>query len=222
LIGLYCGGVETFLAQDGRALTTAIRKAPVAEALLEPAGFRGDASAEAAHRPLDRAVHLFAHECYAEVEARLGRVLPRPAFGENLIATGIREEQVYVGDRFRVGSAVICATQPTERCRTIGRSLGMPRILKVLHELDVCGFYARVLEPGRVAPGDPLVLLERPQSGWSIKRLHRLMFRGLDHQGLLAEAMALEQLSSEWKDRVAVMGGRLRRGEPLNGSLGEV
>jgi MOSC domain-containing protein YiiM len=121
----------------------------------------------------------FADENYALVESRLGVALPRPTFGENLTATGISHEQVYIGDHFKVGEAVICVAQPTERCRTVGRCAGMPKILKELHELEVCGFYARVVKPGWVAAGDRLLLCDRPQPSWSIKRLHRLMFHGL-------------------------------------------
>jgi MOSC domain-containing protein YiiM len=88
-----------------------------------------------------------------------------------------------------------------------------------MHELEVCGFYAQVVEPGRVEPGDLVKLRERPQAGWSVKRLHQLMFHRLADQQLVAQAMAVEQLSSEWKRRADLMRGRLRRGEPLSSSL---
>jgi MOSC domain-containing protein YiiM len=219
IVGVFSGGVATFVASDGRPLTTGIRKLPIEDGFLEADGFRGDASATADHHTADKVVHLFADENYELVESRLGLPLPRPTFGENFTATNMREEDVYVGDHLQVGEAVICVTQPTERCKTIGRSVGIARILKVLHELEVCGFYARVVRPGRVAAGDIVKLRERPQSSWSIKRLHQLMFHGLAHDQLVAEAMAIEQLSAEWKRRAELMRGRLRRGEPLSSNL---
>jgi MOSC domain-containing protein YiiM len=219
IVGVFSGGVGTFVAPDGRPLTSSIRKSPAVDGFLETGGFRGDASAEDDHHTEDKTVHLFADENYKLVEARLGHALPRPTFGENLTATGMREEDVYVGDHFQVGGAVLCVTQPTERCKSIGRSLGLPKILRLMHELEVCGFYARVVEPGRVQPGDLVQLRERPQSSWSIKRLHQLMFRGLADEQLVAQAMAIEQLSSEWKSRAELMRSRLRRREPLSSSL---
>jgi MOSC domain-containing protein YiiM len=219
IVGMFSGGVATFVAPDGRPLTTGIRKSRIANGYLDAGGLHADASAEPDHHTVDKAVHVFAEENYKPVELRLGVSLARPAFGENLTATGVREEQVHVGDHFQVGDAVICVTQPTERCRTIGRSAGIPKILKVLHELEVCGFYARVVKPGSVAIGDPLVLRDRPQLGWSIKRLHRLMFHGLADEQQVAEAMAIEHLSAEWKSRAATMRARLRRGEPLSSNL---
>lgn len=219
ICGLFSGGVAEFVARDGRPLTTAIRKSPIANGLLETGGFRGDASAEPDHHTIDKALHLFADENYSVVEGRLGVALPRPTFGENLIATGIREEQVYVGDYFEIGEAVICVTQPTERCKTVGRSVGIPKILKVLHELEICGFYARIVEPGWVADGDPLILRDRSQSTWSIKRLHHLMFHGLTDGTLLDDVITIEHLSTEWKSRAKTMRGRLQRGEPLSSNL---
>jgi MOSC domain-containing protein YiiM len=219
IVGLFAGGVAKLAAPDGRPLTTAIRKSPITNGHLEAEGFRGDASAEPDHHTTDKAVHLFADENYSLVEARLGVALPRPTFGENLTATGILEEHVYVGDHFQAGEAVICVTQPTERCRTIGRSVGMPTMLKVLHELEVCGFYARIVKPGRVAEGNALILCNRPQSTWSIKRLHHFMFHDLADAQLMDEAMSIEHLSVEWKNRAETMRHRLRRGEPLSSNL---
>lgn len=222
IVGVFSGGVATFVASDGHPLTTGIRKSPAVDGFLEADGFRGDASAGADHHTADKVVHLFADESYGLVELRLGFALPRPTFGENLIATGIRDEDVYVGDHFQVGEAVICVTQPTERCKTIGRSVGIPKVLKVLHELQVCGFYARVVKPGKVEAGDPVELRERPQSSWSVKRLHQLMFHDLADERLVAQAMAIEQLSAEWKRRAELMRARLRRGEPLSSNMVEL
>jgi MOSC domain-containing protein YiiM len=219
IVGLFSGSVADYVATDGRPLTTGIRKSPIESGLLETEGFHGDASAEPDHHTADRILHLFAEENYSLVEARLGVALPRPTFGENVTATGVSEEQVYVGDHFEIGEAVICVTQPTERCKTVGRSLGMPKILKVLHELEICGFYARIVKPGQVADGDQVMLRHRLQTAWSIKRLHHLMFHSLADETLLKEAIANEYLSAEWKNRAKIMHGRLRRGEPLSSNL---
>jgi MOSC domain-containing protein YiiM len=219
IVGVYSGGVQTIIAPDGRPMTTGIRKHPVAIGLLELRGFIDDASAEVDHHTENKAVHLFSDENYRLVEVRLGLSLPRPTFGENLTTTGMLEDEVYVGDRFRVGEAVICVTQPTERCKAIGRHLGVPRILKILHELEVCGFYARVIEPGRVVAGDTPELCDRSQSTWSVKRLHHLMFHQLAQDQLVNEVLAIPELSIEWKRRVGIMRGRLQRGEPLSSNL---
>lgn len=220
--GLYAGGVETFRAPDGQPLTTAIRKRTVSQALLTFEGLPGDASSETEHHSRDKALHVFASASYADVEQRLERTLPRPAFGENLELSGFAEGEVAIGDQIRVGQAEIVVTQPTERCKTIGRSLGLPRILKVLHELEVCGFYARVIVPGQVAVGDAAVVLARHRPDWTIRRLHQLMFHRLDDEEAVGAALALEELSDDWKRRLSVMRGRRERGEPLSSSLADL
>src|SRR3954447_24780035 len=205
IAGLYYGGVDHFIARDGRPMVTGIRKRPAATEFLGTKGFPDDASAEPAHHTQDKTVHLFSSENYRLLEARLGFVLPRPTFGENLTTAGTLENDVYVGDHFRVGKAVICVTQPTERCKAIGRNLGVPKILKILHELEVCGFYARVVEAGGVVAGDTPELCDRLQSTWSVKRLHRFMFQQLAQGQLVNEVLAISELSIEWKRRVGIM-----------------
>src|SRR5437764_632443 len=89
IAGLYYGGVNHFIAPDGRPMVTGIRKRPAATGFLGTKGFPDDASAEPAHHTQDKTVHLFSNENYRLLEARLGVVLPRPTFGENVLA--IRE-----------------------------------------------------------------------------------------------------------------------------------
>ena len=222
LVSVNVGGVETFTTPNGVRLKTAIRKKSAGSRFLQLDGFPGDESSEAGHHTAAKTIHLFSNEHYAAMEARLGVALPRPAFGENLTTTGMLEQDVYVGDQLRVGEAVIAVTQPTERCRTIGRRLGQPTILKVLHQLEACGFYARVIEPGQVSAGDPIALQLRSQSNWSIKRLHRVMFHRLCEDCIIGEVLQLPELSAEWKTRLQVMRGRALRGEPLSSSLAEI
>ena len=222
IVGIFSGPVESFIAGDGRPMTSGIRKRALSQGVLAAGGFVGDESTEVDHHTPDRSVHIFPHEHYGVVEARLALTLPRPAFGENLTVSGALEDNVFVGDRYRIGSAAICVTQPTERCKAIGRNIGAPRVLKVLHDMEACGFYARVVEPGAVEPGDKVELCERPQSVWSIRDLHRVMFQRLADASAVSAVLAVAELSVEWKQRIEVMRERLRRGVALNSSLAEL
>jgi MOSC domain-containing protein YiiM len=62
-------------------------------------------------------------------------------------------------------------------------------------------------------------LCERSQVTWSIKRLHQIMFRQLSDDQLVDQVLAIRELSTEWKKRLEVIRGRLRRGEPLSSNL---
>jgi MOSC domain-containing protein YiiM len=222
VVGIFSGPVESFIAGDSRPMTSGIRKRALLQGVLAAGGFVGDESTEADHHTPDRSVHIFPDEHYGVVEARLALTLPRPAFGENLTVSGALEDDVFVGDRYRIGSAVVCITQPTERCKAIGRSIGAPKILKVLHDMEACGYYARVVEPGAIEPGDKVELCDRPQSAWSIRDLHRVMFQRLADASVIAEVLAVAELSVEWKRRIEIMRERHSRGEPLSSSLAEL
>jgi len=147
--------------------------------------------------------------------------LPHPTFGEDVSTMGFGEADIYVGEHLALGDAVLCVTQPTERCKNIGRNLGQLKILKIMHRLEICGFYASVIEPGQVEAGCPIALKHREQSGWSILRLHQFMFNKLDDT-LRNEVISLTPLSDVWKSRVGTMHGRMTRGEPLSSSLAEL
>jgi len=220
--GLYVGQVEEVPLDDGKVLRTAINKKPVDGHRLEAGGFVGDESSEVDHHTPDKDVHFFAAEHYPTIAEQLGLALPRPTFGENVSSTGFTEADIFVGDHLAIGDAILCVTQPTERCKTIGCNLGQPKILKIMHQLEICGFYASVIEPGRVETNSPIELKHREQSNWSVLRLHRFMFNKLDDDAQREEAMSLAPLSEVWKSRVEVMHGRKMRGEPLNSSLAEL
>ena len=222
LDSLYAGSAEHLTTVDGTPFSSAIRKKQIPDAVLTTSGLPGDESFEDVHHTADKDIHVFAFEHYDPIGERLGMTLPRPTFGENFSTLGFTEADIFVGDRLRVGAAVLEVSQPTERCKTIGRSLGEPRVLKVLHQLNVCGFYARVLETGEVEAGDDIILIERQQEEWSILRLHTFMFSRLTDENLREEVLSLPQLTDDWKARIPKMLDLAERGEPLNGSLAAV
>lgn len=222
IIGLFAGGIETFVAADGRPLRTAIRKSARSHVRVESAGVVGDASADPEYRSPDRAVHLFADADYRAIEAAIGVRLPRPCFGENITTLSLSDNTVQVGDVWRIGTAVLRVTMPTERCRTIGRSSGLPKILKAMQSLEICGHYAAVIEPGEMAIGARIERVDRSDGSWTIRQLHRFMYKQINDDDRYADVMAQTALSLEWKQRIDVMRGRANRGEPLSSNLVDI
>ena len=110
-------------------------------------------------------------------------------------------------------------TDPTERGKApaIGRGAQVP--WRIHHTEDWGSCFGRVVEAGHIVAGDAAELCDRPQSTWSVKRLHHFMFHELADDQLFNEVLAVPELSVEWKRRVGVMRGRLRRGEPLSSNL---
>ena len=102
------------------------------------------------------------------------------------MAGGLRDEDICVGDTLRLGEAYLVVTEPTERCLIPGQSSGEPKLLKLLHEVEICGLYAAGAAEGHMRTGDAIEI---------IKSLHRLMFKGLGDQHALEAAFALPALS---------------------------
>lgn len=206
---LNAGGVQTLTDEHGHAYQSAVRKRPLAEPqYLSARGFDGDASFEDCHHTPNMDVHVFSLDRYPHFEALAQRALPVPAFGENLSVSGGLETHVCIGDRYTNGDAIVEVSQPTERCGTPGRSLGIPMLRTWIEACLYTGYYLRVIQPGFVAPGDEFTLLDRPLPEWSVDRVNRALFRDYADRELYETVLSLPFLGSDWKERAVVLRAR--------------
>jgi len=97
-------------------------------------------------------------------------------FGENLTVNGLYENQIYVGDIYKVGEALVQITQPREPCYKLGLKFGSQRVLKQFINHGFPGTYIRVLEEGLVKAGDRFKLIERPKASLTTAELFMLLF----------------------------------------------
>lgn len=111
------------------------------------------------HGGTDQAVYLYGQPDYQFWEAELGRELPPGTFGENLTVAGLESQKMMIGDRLRIGSALLEFTSPRNPCTTFAKVMGEGNWVKRFHEAQRPGVYARVLEPGDVAAGDQAILI---------------------------------------------------------------
>ncbi len=209
IASLNVGAVGSEIDATGRTFRSAVRRTPVSGPLwLGEDGFAGDASAYKGHHGPNMTLHVFSIDHYAHYERLASRPLPVPAFGENFTTIGGVETGVCIGDRYAVGGASVAITQPTERCATPGRALGLPSLRGWIEASGYTGYYMRVLRPGWVAPGDTLTLQDRPLSQWSVDRVTRALRDGLEDDRLFETVLALEPLSNEWKARMRTLRAR--------------
>jgi MOSC domain-containing protein YiiM len=206
ILSIHRGPVGHFVADDGTAVESAIRKRVcTGPAIVSVRGIEGDTCAETdAHGGPNRALHAFPIEGYRHFEGLAGRAFGLPTFGENLTVEGYDEFEARVGDRLRAGSTLLEVTMPTERCPKPGRSAGEPRLLKWILESFRTGFYLRVLEPGTVVAGDPIELTARGPAEWTVERLTRALYREIEDEALLRRTHAILELAPEWKARLDV------------------
>ena len=138
-----------------RTVSTGIRKAPVGRGHIGTLGLVGDVVAdEENHGGLDQAIYLYSSEDYAWWGGELGGVPEPGTFGENLTLSSFGPEPVRIGDRYRVGDALLEVTAPRIPCAVFATRMGEPDWVKRFADARRPGLYVRVLEPGAVAAGD--------------------------------------------------------------------
>ena len=162
----------------GRAVETAIFKAPVAGAVLAAGvNLAGDDQADRrVHGGPDKAIYAYALEDYSWWSDQLDHELGPATFGENLTTTGIDLTHSTIGDRWSVGGAVLEVSQPREPCFKLGIRMGDSDFVDRFADARRPGTYLRIIEPGLVTAGDEIVGRGRVGSrhrGRRARRRHR-------------------------------------------------
>lgn len=161
----------------------------------------GDRQADlTVHGGPDKAVYVYPSEHYAWWRRELPEVsFPWGAFGENFSSEGLREDEIQIGDRFRVGSAEFVVTQPRMPCYKLGVRFDRPDMVKRFLESKRTGFYLAVLREGAVGAGDSIDL-ERTKSGVTVTDIVNLYTTDSDNSKLLRRAIEVPALPENWKE----------------------
>jgi MOSC domain-containing protein YiiM len=176
---------------------------------LDRFGLAGDRVADTRnHGGVDKAVCVYPAARYAAWAARLGRPLPRPAFGENLLVEGVDEDDAHVGDVVALGTAVVIVSQPRVPCYKPAAFTGEARLTVDLRTTGWTGWYLRVLEGGVVAEGDRAVPVDRPAGAWSVAALNALRYGDAPDPAALEAAAAAPGLTDGWREALRKRGSR--------------
>jgi MOSC domain-containing protein YiiM len=205
-------GLPQDLPWDGRIVSTAIHKRPVAGAVRVGArNLEGDRQADAAkHGGPAKAVYLYPAEHYAAWRDELGE-LPWGAFGENLTVTGLSEASTRIGDRWRIGTAELVVTQPRLPCYKLELRLGRPGFERRFLARGLTGFYLSVAREGELRAGDTLEPVGRaaePVTVADVVRLYQMEGReDLELMRRVSELAALpERMRRHFRKRLAARG----------------
>ncbi|WP_344326422.1 MOSC domain-containing protein [Aeromicrobium halocynthiae] len=147
----------------GTLKRSAIDKRPVdGSVAIGPLGLEGDDIADTVHHGgVDQAVYVYAAEDLQAWAEELGRELVPGQFGENLTTTGLDVQDSRLGERWRVGTAVLEVCDVRIPCSVFQGFLDEPQWVRRFVARGVPGAYLRVVEPGTVAAGDRVEVLER-------------------------------------------------------------
>ena len=172
-------------------------------------GFAPDEQADRrVHGGPEMALHLYplAHHVFWREELGAIDLLEEPgAFGSNLAVNDLTETQVHIGDRFRLGSALIEISQPRQPCWKIEHRFGAVcdskgMVAKII-KTGRSGWYFRVLEIGETQAGDTLERVELGATDWSVARTFEALIAGKATKDELAELVDLPSLAPKLRER---------------------
>lgn len=185
------------------AWTSSFVRDEVPELELEREGPSGNAQVDTAnHGGVDKAVLAYAACHYPQWRAELVRDdLGWGGWGENLVLEGLDEETVCIGDRYRIGDALVEVSQPRQPCWKLGARWAMPELTRRTIETARTGWYLRVMESGIVRAGDTVVLVDRTNPAWTVARAMRVFFGG--HTEERRRLSRVPELSAAWRSSLS-------------------
>jgi MOSC domain-containing protein YiiM len=197
-------GLPRDLTAHGEHRYTAFAKPPTTGPIrLTRTGLAGDGVGNPkVHGGPDKAVCCYPAEHYPAWERELGVTLGPAAFGENFTTVGLTEETVHIGDRFRVGTAVVEVSQPRQPCATLAAMRGRKGFVKEVQDSGRTGFYLRVVEEGEVAAGDTFTPVAADPAAISITEANRIHRNRRHDPDTVRRLLAVPALSAAWREEL--------------------
>jgi MOSC domain-containing protein YiiM len=186
-----------------QTINTGIFKQPVSGPVaLRTLNLDGDRQADlAVHGGPFKAVYAYPSEHYPFWSQELpGTQMPPGMFGENFTTEGLLETEVHIGDRLRIGDAIIIVRQPRIPCYKLAAKFRRDDIIARFLRSGRSGFYFSVEQEGTVAAGDSFSLLSREPDAITIAEMNRLYVEDKYNLELLNKAIASVALPQDWRD----------------------
>ncbi|MGD0135585.1 MAG: MOSC and FAD-binding oxidoreductase domain-containing protein [Bryobacteraceae bacterium] len=195
-------GLPRDVAWKGQTVHTAIWKQPVRGRIrARRLNLEGDGQGDlAGHGGEHRAVMVYQMDAYHHWEAQLHRNdFSFGQFGENFTVAGLPDDEVCIGDRYRIGSALFEVTQPRVTCYRVGIRMAEPAMAALLVSHHRPGFYFRVLEEGEVGAGDEIVKVADGPERITVANIDALLYLPNPAREQLERSLRIPALSQGWK-----------------------
>ncbi len=198
------------IVHNGKAITTGIFKEPVEDrVMLRRLNLDGDGQADLwGHGGAFRVVYVYSFENYTYWADELARDdFTIGQFGENFTVEGMLEDEIRVGDVFRVGGALVEVSQPRVPCYKLAIKMGIEGFQNRFMASGRMGFYFRVLEEGEVGAGDTIELVRRDPDAMTVREVNETLYFDKENLAATARALDIPALAHGWKgsfeDRLA-------------------
>jgi ferredoxin-NADP reductase/MOSC domain-containing protein YiiM len=201
-------GLPRDVTWNGKTVRTSVWKSPVdGRRMVRRLNLQGDAQADlAGHGGEHRAVFVYQMDSYHYWERFLGRNdFTFGQFGENFTVEGLPDNEVCIGDRYRIGGAEFEVTQPRVTCYRVGIRMNEPRMPALLVANRRPGFYFRVLQEGEVGAGDDIVKITDGPQRMSVAEVDALLYLPGHTSEQLQRALQIPALSKGWQSSFEAM-----------------
>ena len=195
-------GLPKNVAWNGRTVYTGVWKQPVTgPRMVRRLNVDGDGQGDlGGHGGENRAVLVYQLDSYRYWSNELRRDDLQPGyFGENFTVEGLPDDEVCIGDRYRIGQAVFEVTQPRVTCYRVGLRLGEPQMAALLVSHRRPGFYFRVIAEGQIEAGQDIVKVDSGPEQVTVAEIDALLYLPGHSRGGLERALRIPTLSQGWK-----------------------
>ena len=218
-------GLPRDVPWQGRTVRTAIWKEPVqGRRMVRRLNIDGDGQGDlAGHGGEHRAVFVYQIASYRYWEDQLGRAdFAHGQFGENFTVEGLPDDEVCIGDRYRIGAALFEVTQPRVTCYRLGIRMNEPRMAALLVAHGRPGFYFRVLEEGDVGAGDEIERVTQGPERLTVAAVDALLYKPNHPTDRLERALRIPALSAGWHSAFKALLEQARKPVAATGNGGLV
>jgi len=216
-------GLPQDVTWNGKIVRTAVWKSPVdGRRMVRKLNIDGDGQGDlAGHGGEQRAVFVYQIESYRYWERFLGRNdFSFGQFGENFTVEGLPDDEVCIGDRYRIGDALFEVTQPRVTCFRVGVRMKEPRIPALLVAHHRPGFYFRVLQEGEVGAGDGIVKVADGPERITVADTDALLYLPEHSREQLERALRIPALSKGWRSSFQAILEQESGATPIQGNPG--
>ena len=215
-------GLPRDVEWQGKVVYTAVWKRPVTgRVMARRLNIDGDGQGDlAGHGGEHRAVMVYQLESYRHWETYFQRNdFEYGQFGENLTVDGLPDNEVCIGDRYRIGGALFEVTQPRVTCYRVGMRMGSPQMPSLLVSHKRPGFYCRVIEEGEIGAGDEIVKVAEGPERLTVAEVDALLYLPEHSPDQLRRALRVPALSAGWKQSLEALVAADNAGKSGNAGL---
>lgn len=189
---------------NGKELITSIYKKPVSNRVqVTSQGIEGDRQADlSVHGGYDKAVYAYSYSHYKLWGEHLKKEFNEYGLvGENLTIDNFDENDIRIGDRFKINDCVLQVSQPRIPCYKIGIKMNSRDFPRMFSQSGLLGSYLRVVEEGSIEKDDTIEKIHKENNSMSIKEIASILFVDIKNIELMKKALDIDSLTEEIKEK---------------------